>query len=508
MITKNLIDEAVKGNNLEQLMNNALYFLVATLLFILFLSLKYYFQNFIEINVINSLKQDMIKKINNIEYGELLKKDLGYFTQRINKDIDKIKNLIISDYSTFIINLFYVSTVILIMIKLNIFLTLVLLLLIPIFILFTKIFIPKLNELNSEIMKKNEEIDSIVEEAYNGILTLRAHNSIFYIEKKIKKVIENIFGLYNKEIKLNIIYEFVIVTGTMNLASLLIYCIGGYLVYRRVITAGTLVAFSLYFSRLWDLIEFFMEFPKKLRLSLLSLERIKSLFDIDEENKGSIFKLDDFKSLKLKDVDFYYDDKQIIKGLNFIINKGDKIGIKGRNGIGKSTLSYLIIKLINPISGTIYYNDINYQLIDPSGLREKIILIPSEAYIFNTTIIENINLNSESDIKKEIKEDLLALINNNNVILEEGVSNKGQSLSGGEKKIVQLARGLSKNADIYILDEPLNFIDIKYKKKVINFLDSYLKDKTFIIISHDEDIFEICDKVYRLEDGVLLLENM
>lgn len=91
MITKNLIDEAVKGNNLEQLMNNALYFLVATLLFILFLSLKYYFQNFIEINVINSLKQDMIKKINNIEYGELLKKDLGYFTQRINKDIDKIK---------------------------------------------------------------------------------------------------------------------------------------------------------------------------------------------------------------------------------------------------------------------------------------------------------------------------------------------------------------------------------------------------------------------------------
>ncbi|WDU83654.1 ABC transporter transmembrane domain-containing protein [Caloramator sp. Dgby_cultured_2] len=158
--------------------------MVATLLFILFLSLKYYFQNFIEINVINSLKQDMIKKINNIEYGELLKKDLGYFTQRINKDIDKIKNLIISDYSTFIINLFYVSTVILIMIKLNIFLTLVLLLLIPIFILFTKIFIPKLNELNSEIMKKNEEIDSIVEEAYNGILTLRAHNSIFYIEKR------------------------------------------------------------------------------------------------------------------------------------------------------------------------------------------------------------------------------------------------------------------------------------------------------------------------------------
>ncbi|MCX7903059.1 MAG: ABC transporter ATP-binding protein/permease [Caloramator sp.] len=504
ILTKNLVDDAVKGDNLNLLFADAIKFLIAVLLFILFLSFKYYFQNLIEINVINWLKLDMIKKINKIEYEYILNKELGYFTQRINKDIDKIKSLIISDYTTFFINLFYLITTIFIMFKLNIILTLILLLLVPIFLFFSKIFIPKLNNLNNEIMEKNESIDNIIEEAFNGNFTLRINNAITYIEEKMGKLLMQLNEILRKEVRVNIFYEFVLVTGIMNLSSLLIYCVGGYLVFRRKISAGTLVAFSLYFSRLWDPIEFFMDFPKKLKISLVSLNRIKELLEFSEEKVGEIEINEEFKHLTLNNVEFKYNNKIIFSNLNLKISKGDKIGIVGANGSGKSTLCYLLIKLIHPTRGEIYYNKISYKNINQYSLRKRIILIPSEPYIFQTTVFENISLiNNTFNINEKVLKNLLEILRNNNIDFNSDLNNKGQNLSGGEKKIIQLARGLSRDADLYILDEPLNYIDSKYKRIIINFLLDYLKDKTFLIISHDKDIFEICNKIYYLENGIL-----
>ena len=132
--------------------------------------------------------------------------------------------------------------------------------------------------------------------------------------------------------------------------------------------------------------------------------------------------------------------------------------------------------------------------------------------MFDCTIKENIILNTDNkyDInkfnkflaQKDIKP-LINIFNLNNLNLSTRVSNNSNNLSGGEKKIIQILRGLFLSGDIYILDEPLNYIDKKYKRIFIDFIKKNLANKTLIIISHDEEIFECCNKIYEINKGYI-----
>ena len=84
------------------------------------------------------------------------------------------------------------------------------------------------------------------------------------------------------------------------------------------------------------------------------------------------------------------------------------------------------------------------------------------------------------------------------------MTNKGQNLSSGERKLIQIIRGFIKDADVYILDEPLNFVDKEYKDLIISSIDKFYKDKMLLIISHDDSIFSICNKKYKISDKKLI----
>lgn len=121
---------------------------------------------------------------------------------------------------------------------------------------------PKIEKLNEELLKNGESINSYAEKAVNGNYTLRINNAISYMMNKVTNVLNSFFKTQMKEVKYEIIFDFVLVTGLMNIASLANYWLGGYLVLKNIFSVGTLVAFTLYFSKVWDSIEYFMEFLK------------------------------------------------------------------------------------------------------------------------------------------------------------------------------------------------------------------------------------------------------
>lgn len=506
LFTQKLVDTATAGNDKHQLQMYGFRFLLIIICFIVFLSLKYYFQNNIEVSILNDIKLSILEKINRISFNELISKDSGYFIQRINNDNDKIRNLVVESYTMLIINIIYVFSIIVVMVKLNLLLTAGLLTLLPIFVIISKCFLPRISKINEKILKKNEIVNTYVEETINGNYTLRVHNSLKYMESKMSKVLRDYFKLQLTEVKYEIIYDFILVTGIMNMATLLTYWLGGYLVFREVFSVGTLIAFTLYFNRLWDPIEFFMNFPKKAKVSKVSLHRIGELLFSQENIDGDIVTLDSFNSLTLQNVSFAYKERKLFDKLNLVINRGEKIAIIGANGIGKSTFANFLVKMNEPSSGNIYYNDINYKNISSFAIRNKIALIPSDVYLFQASLIENITLedSKEPNMKLINEIGLEQIFKKNNKNFDTIIDNKGQNLSGGEKKLVQIARGISKNADIYILDEPLNYVDNQYKKIIINFIYNNFKDKTLIIISHNPEILDICDTVYCFDSGKLM----
>lgn len=509
-LTKMLIDQ-IETQNTDNFKAISIVLILVMLLFSIFLSFKYYFQNDFEISVLNDLKKDMLSKVLNIHNENLKNFSTGEFIQKIFNDTEIIRPLIISTYVDVIINIFYSFAIIIIMFSLNTQITVLLLLLIPVFIIFYMLYIPKIEKINTDIIKKDEQLKSLSQEILTGALDVKINNANKFIMSKSQTLLKQYSRLLLIKTKYFMQYDYILVTGIMNFSTLLIYCFGGYLVLKNLISVGTLISFTLYFSRLWAPVEYFMQLSKNIKLQILSLDRIKAFFNMESEENSIITPLPNFECLKVEDLNFSYKDRIIFENLNFKLLSGDKIGVKGSNGTGKSTFAHLITKLLNDYTGSIYYNNLNYNLISSMSIRNKVIFIPSKVFLFNGTIAENIALNTNNAevlvndfIEKYNCSHLFETLFNNGRNLNTIINNQSNNLSGGEQKIIQILRGLFLNGEIYILDEPFNYVDITYKKILVEFIQNNLSSKTIIIISHDEEIFKCCNKIYTLTNGILV----
>lgn len=502
-LTKVLVDK-IQLESRESFIKISFYLLFIMIIFSLSISLSFYLENYINTYALNRLKEDLMKKIFLSHYIEVGNFSSGEFIQRIFIDTEIIKPLVISIYVDTTLNIIYIISIIIIMSLLNKTLTIILVIIIPIFLLCYKFYIPHIERTSKDIIKADEKLKSLSEEIINGRFDIKINNAHSFITSKIKEKLSKYFKASIDKTKYFMVYDYILVIGLMNLATLSIYCFGGYLAFENIITIGTLISFTLYFSRVWTPMEYFMELSKEFKVQKISMDRIYNILNLKYEDKLIESKLTSFKILRLENISLSINEKKIFNNLNLVIKEGDKIAIRGSNGAGKSTLANIIIKLIDPSQGYVYYNGINYRDINAKSIRNKIILIPSKVFMFSESIDENIFLGSNRDgeIRKTFLNEnkLVQLFKDNNI----GLNNrKVDKLSGGEKKIIQILRGLFLDGDVYILDEPFNFIDNKYKEVIIDFIKNNLENKTIIIISHYESIFKCCNKIYNLENGKL-----
>ena len=216
------------------------------------------------------------------------------------------------------------------------------------------------------------------------------------------------------------------------------------------------------------------------------------------------------KDLVFKNINFIFPNKKIIfKNINLKIKFGDKIGIVGESGIGKTTLVNLVSGLLTPTQGLILSDNQNiHQNI--KNWQSNIGYIYQSTFLMNDTIENNISFNSKRDDAhyKKIK-NITKLINLNTFInklpkgLETVVGDKGAKLSGGQIQRIGIARALYFNRIILICDEITNTLDSTSEKYIINCLSNL--DKTIIMISHKRSNLDFCSKIYKIKDNQLFL---
>ena len=242
-------------------------------------------------------------------------------------------------------------------------------------------------------------------------------------------------------------------------------------------------------------------------------DRIFDLLDIEVEEKPSLsdeqMKSLDNIDIKLENVSYSYDKKRtILEDINIDIKEKQTVAFVGESGSGKSTITSLLLKIDEVDKGAITFNGINLNDIPFDVLNKKVGFINHNAYIFNTTIRENIKMGKKDATDEEIyavlkEANLDSFVKKLPNKLDTKVGEGGNLLSGGQKQRLCLARTIIKNPDIYIFDEATSNIDVESEEKIWESIEKLSKDKTVIIISHRLLNVKNADTIYMLENGVI-----
>jgi len=240
-----------------------------------------------------------------------------------------------------------------------------------------------------------------------------------------------------------------------------------------------------------------------------AIEQVSRELSYAEEHLGSqeiVFT----REISLKKVSFSYGNNRVLKSINMCIQRGSSIGIVGESGSGKSTLVDLIIGLNLPSEGAIYIDDISLNLDNIVSWRKRIGYIPQHVYLFDGTVAENITFGRAYDEQKLIQ--LLKQVRLWDFLMQRdglatSIGERGKLLSGGQRQRVAIARALYEDPDVLVLDEATSALDKKIEQEIINEIYDLAQKKTLVIISHNEELLDRCDEVYRVKEKHLFKER-
>jgi ATP-binding cassette subfamily B protein len=226
-----------------------------------------------------------------------------------------------------------------------------------------------------------------------------------------------------------------------------------------------------------------------------------------------ILKIDFNRDIRFDKVTFRYhsDFHNVIKHLSLSIRKGDRIGIVGATGSGKSTMIDILMGLLEPTSGALKVDGKAINKKNVRGWQRRIAHVPQVIFLSDTTIAENIAFGidrkdidfdrvSDAAYKAELQDVLDKLPNKFNTIVGE----RGVRLSGGQRQRIGIARALYKNADILVFDEATSALDNKTEESVIKSIEALGKEITVIMIAHRITTLKKCTKIIELADGKIV----
>src|SRR5574343_643156 len=344
----------------------------------------------------------------------------------------------------------------------------------------------------------------------NYIEEIKIHGLSSFLLKNIKSSREKINSLYDKidirylkkKLAYNIFSEFLEITVPV------------FLIYQ-VFSGQLLVGTFWFLNGRFD--SFNNNFRRTLRIFSRMYKSAPYVVDIFKyietkevlPNGKSI--INSFESLEIKDLSFSYpeSDINVLKNINLIINKGEKIAIIGLNGAGKTTLTKLILRFYFPTSGDVLYNGFSIKDIKKETLYENIGFLPQDFAKFDLTFEDAIALASSHKDFEKVQESAknagihdFIMSHKNGYKTQIGKKYKdGVELSGGQWQKLAVSRLFYRNADLWILDEPTSAIDAEAESPIFEQLEKLPDDKTVIMISHRFSTVRNADKICVIKDG-------
>ena len=282
------------------------------------------------------------------------------------------------------------------------------------------------------------------------------------------------------------------------------------------LTMGSLIAISILSSRVLNPFASIPNIVVSWSRAKMSIDDLNNIFKLPSDNEGMEKPINPIMlnvDLVCNDIQFAYSkDSAVLKTKKLRITQGEKIGILGVIGSGKSTLLKVLAGLYKPQDGMISLNGINLHQISREKISQTIGYLPQNVKLFSGTLRDNlilgmIGINDETIIESSKLSGLINLINSLPQGLDTLVPEGGDSVSSGQKQLIGLTRLIILNPDIWLLDEPTANIDETTERMFLNFLNSYLINKTLVIISHKQSSFSIVNRLIVMSQNEIYLDG-
>jgi len=455
------------------------------------------------------LRKQISHKINRLPVSYFDKKTHGEILSIITNDVDNLSQNLNQSATEIVTSLVTVIGVLVMMLSINVTMTLIAVLILPISIILIGIIMKNSQKYFTEHQDYLATVNGEIEEMYSGHTVIKVFNAE---EKMLNKFEKQNEKLRNSAMKSQFLSGLMmpIMNVISNMGYVLIAIVGAYYTILGKITVGNIQSFISYTKNFTRPIVNFAQVSNMLQSMLASAERIFEFLDEKEESVvvNNPVKLDRVEgNVTFKNVKFGYNaDKIIINNFNANVKKGQKVAIVGPTGAGKTTIVKLLMRFYNTSDGEILIDGHNINDFNREELRGIFGMVLQDTWLFSGTVMDNLRYGKLDATDDEVIDAaktayvhhfIQTLPEGYNMILNEETSN----VSGGQKQLLTIARAILANPKILILDEATSSVDTRTEILIQKAMDKLLEGRTSFIIAHRLSTIKNADLILVMDNG-------
>jgi len=515
IFTQHIVDtDIIKLKQMDVLVKDIYILIILVIAETFFNFLLVFLSNFIAQNVIRDIRERLYHKLIYFKTSFFDKTAIGNLVTRAVGDVETIATVYTDGFLMVFGDVLKVVFVLVAMFQVNVQLSYIGLAILPIMLVITRFFQKKLKKAFADERAWTSTQNSFVQERLSGMSLIQVFNRQEAEFKKFDQININL-----KAALLKTVFYFSLFFPVVELISsvfigLILFMAGFNALQGHNATPGAILAFIQFINMLIRPLRQIADRFNNIQRGLVGAERVLGIMDEENAmpNNGTIKKDHIEGKIEFRNVHFSYDEKQeVLKGVNFKVNSGETVAIVGATGAGKSTIIQLMTRFYDINSGKILLDDVELRDYELFNLRNKIGVVLQDVFLFHGSIYENLTLGEDiplekiKEIAKEIEvDDFIERLPGGYDFV---VSERGSSISLGQRQLLSFLRAYLSNPKILILDEATSSIDPESEKLIQKATEKITKNRTSIIIAHRLSTIVNADKILVMDNGKIVEEG-
>ena len=427
----------------------------------------------------------------------------GVLVARMTADIETMGELIQWGLLQFLASGFLVVLAFVVLFSLSWQLTLVVLIVFPVIVIASVKFQRDSNTAYLSVRERVGQNLGTLQEGIAAVRVIQAYAQEDHQIKRFERSNRSLFDSHVRSIRISTWY-FGLVEFSGVFAASLVVGVGGWLVHRDTVSLGTVVAFILLLSSLFDPVQQLSQLYNGVQSAAAALHKLYAILDHKPEvdEAADAIDLPARGELIVQGVTFKYQagTQPALQSAELIVADGERIALVGPTGAGKSTLAKLMARLYDPTVGSVSYGGVDLRQATLASLRQRIVVVPQEGFLFNGTIRENVRLArvTASDAEVESALSRLGILDHFERLpegLDTEVRERGSRLSAGERQLVALGRAALVDPAVLVLDEATSNLDPGTEAEVEAALERLMQGRTTIVVAHRLTTVQRADRI-------------